>query len=336
MLDRRLVLACVLVVAAACGKKRSESSGGAIGSGSAVLTLPEGASVPGLTVVAKPATEVTPAMQRYQLMLQQHFLVVAVVEVGPADKALPGPSTLAITFDPARILNGRTPADVAAVEVQKDARVADLPSRIYNPTRLDVTITEPGTVLLVEPLEHITLVGSPAQVVHGATAFVLKGDCSKQLVAVGPKIEALAKDPSGVVIDAEKHVKISAKLEAAPPAPDVLSADAVLDRGAADPGELALVLAAVWRAQGHPVQIASGQIAYDAPDGKHHAGVSQWALVQLDGKVYVADTRDEASVKLVPVADATKQFGLTVSRTCASYPPGVDPKTIDWAGSTPE
>jgi Ethanolamine utilization protein EutJ (predicted chaperonin) len=95
------------------------------------------------------------------------------------------------------------------------------------------------------------------------------------------------------------------------------------------------VLAAVWRAQGHPVQIASGQMAYEAA-GKKLAGVGQWALVQLDGKVYVADTRDIAKVKLVPAADAIKQLGLTISRTCASYPPGVDARKIDWSGSTPD
>ena len=335
MIDRRLLFACVLVVAAACGKKRSESSGSTVGSGSGVLTLPAGSSVSGLTVTVKPATGIAPAMQRYQLMLSQHFTVIAVVEVGPPTVALPGPSTLAITFDAKRILNGRTTADVAAVQLQKDARVADLAARVFNPTRLDVTIAEPGTVLLVQPLEHLTLIGSPAQVIRGSSAFVLKGDCSKQLGVAGPRIEALAKDPNGVVVDAEKNVKLSAKLEPAPAHPDGLTPDGVLDRGAADPGELALVLAAVWRAQGHAVQIASGQMAYEA-GGKKLAGVGQWALVQLEGKPYVADTRDFSSVKLVPAAEATKQLGLTISRTCASYPPGVDARKIDWSGSTPE
>ena len=324
---------CVILVAAACGKRGESGSaagGTAVGSGSAVLTLPKDTDVPaGLSVTVKPSGELPEAVRRYTLTLAAHYEVVAVVEVGPPTAKLAAPSQLAITIDPTRIQKGRTPADVTAVQLQAENKLVDLPVRVFGPQRIDVTIDQPGIVMLMGPLENLTVLGPTSQVVRGASELSTRGDCGSWITATSPGIAALAKDPAGLVIGPDHTIQLGTKLEAGGRSPELLHADQILARGVADPDEASLVLASALLAQGHPVRLVSGSIEFTAAGAKT-SGVVQWAEVVLDGAPWFVDAREVSKPKLLPLAEATASLGLVLRRSCAAYPPGASSAPEQW------
>ena len=334
VIERRLVL-CMLLVAAACGKKHDGAGAGTtVGSGSAVLTLPAGTSPPaGLAVAIKLASELPEPLRRYSLMIGMHYEVVAVVDVTPPTATLAAPAPMAIRIDPARIPKGHAVDSITAIELLAGGALVDLPVRVFGPQQVDVTLDRGGTIMLLAPLEGITVVGASALVVRGVSSLVMKGDCTSWITPSSPRVAALAHDPAGLVIDKDHAIHLATKL--APGAPgDALHADDILGKGTADPAEASVVLASVLLAQGHSVRIASGALAYEQ-GGVHYRGVLQWAEVMLDGAPWFVDAREVASPRLVPMSEAIKQLKLSAGRTCAMYPPGASTSGEQWNVAAP-
>ncbi|MBL0215213.1 MAG: hypothetical protein IPQ07_15165 [Myxococcales bacterium] len=89
------------------------------------------------------------------------------------------------------------------------------------------------------------------------------------------------------------------------------------------------MLASALLAQGHPVRLVSGSIAFTAAGAKT-SGVLQWAEVVLDGAPWFVDARDVTKPKLVPLAEAMTSLGLVLRRSCAAYPPGASSSPEQW------
>jgi len=329
VIDRRLILG-VLLIAAACGKRGSSSGGPSVGSGSAVLTLPSSAELPpGLAVTVRSTGELPPLARPRQVGIAEHYTVVAVVDVGPATAKLPGLSSLAITIDPARILAEYTTKDVTAAQLQPGGAVVDLPLRVVSDHRIDVTVEQPGTVMLVGPLEKLTVLGSTADAIRGSTNLLLQGDCTSWITPTSPKVTALARDPGGFEIAADRAIKLGVTLAPGPATTPRLHADEILARGTADSADASLVLASLLLAKGHPVRLVSGSMSFEQ-DMRRHTGVQQWTEVVLEGQPWFVDARELGQLRLVPLADATRDLSLKIARSCPGYPAGMNPSSVSW------
>jgi transglutaminase-like putative cysteine protease len=331
--ERWLVL-CVVLIVAACGK-RGGGAGPSVGSGSAVLTMPRASEVPaGLTVTVLRSGELPASAKARSTMLEAHYKVVAVVDVGPPTAVLPASSTLAITIDPARILPEYEPKDLTAVQLQPAGKVADLPIRVVSGHRVDVTMDKVGTVLVIGPLEKLTVLGSTADVLRGSTETLMQGDCPTWITPGSAKVAALAKDLAGLVIGADHAIQLGTKLLPGQTTGKRQRADEILTRGTADPVDASVVLASVLLAKGHPVRLVSGTMTYEHA-GRRHAGVQQWAEVVRDGQPWFVDARDVATPRLVPLAEASENLGLRMSRSCPAYPPGASVDPGQWTPPAP-
>ena len=320
-----IILGVCLALGSACGKK-SGSGKAKVRSGDALLEVPAGTDASAIKLTVQPQVKLPDDLMRWATRIQAHLRLVKIVSIEPASLEFAAPADLTVTVAPSELPTGSTLADVRAFTV-----IAGVP------TDLDIATTDNGVVTHVPKPGHVLfavgpsdakLVGTPAYAVRGGSELMYKADCQQWLTPESPRVAGLAK--GGFAIK-EGALVVPSLPTPAPyaPAKDLLRADEIIEAGSADPVQQSVVLGSLLLAAGHPVRMVSGDVHYER-GGTKFKGYHQWIEVLVEDKPWYVDASDPATVKLVPLGDAYKTYGVTLNRTCPKNPPGTNIDPSRW------
>jgi hypothetical protein len=298
------------------------------------ITLPPKTDPSHVSLAVKPVTERGPEMGLFTGRLESHFRVLAILDLASTDPQWSGPAAVTIPVDAKLLPKGRTLADVSAVAFGPKQPLWSLPIAVQG-TSVRVQVAEPTRVVLVAPLEGITLSGTAFLVLRGTSEMLVKGDCPDYIRPEDAAVKALAA-PDKLSIAPDGAITLAAKLTAVAlgDGRDLTRPDGVASSGRADAVGASVLFASLFAARNHSVRIAGGAIDYER-DGKHVKGYHQWAEAIVDGKAMFVDTTDVAKPRLVPLADAVRDYRLETHRTCAKYPPGASKSLSQWEVAPP-
>ena len=315
---QRAVFLLTVAVATACGSKRANER--VVTTSGASLRVPDGVDL--AKVKLSVAAQLPEDLSRFTLAIENHFKLAQVVRLEPAGMAMPSPAELATSAAGCAV----TAQIAVALDVMAKPEV--LPVRVED-GQLRISVPKLTAVAVLCPAG--ALIGSTQQVLRGTPELLVGADCASFITPDAPGVRAAVADPKRFEVDADGNVTVQPKLVLRPfdDLSEQARADEVLTRGGGDEVSLGVVYASLFAAKGYAVALAGGAIAYD---GKK--GVSLWTVVAIDGKPMFVDVR---KAKLLPLADATTQYGLEMHRGCTRYAPNgsTDPAQFIVQAPTP-